>query len=66
MRHYTTRQTIIANSPYIIMILIGAATIAFGFGFTRWTLLGTSVYLFYGIAGAILDHDFCLSLLCIL
>jgi len=52
MREYTRLQTIIANIPYAAMVLLGAATIASGFGFSPWALAGGGAYLAYGIAGA--------------
>lgn len=53
MREYTTSQTVIANVPYVGMIVLGTATIAAGFGFSPLALAGAGIYLAYGVIGAI-------------
>ena len=52
MREYTTREVITANIPYAAMVLIGAVTIAFSFGFIPSALVGAVIYFVYGITGA--------------
>ena len=52
MRNYTKRETISANIPYAAMVLIGAVTIAYAFGFSSLAIAGAVSYLAYGIAGA--------------
>jgi len=53
MREYTTRQTIIANLPYAVMLLLGSVTIASAFGRSTWAWTGAVAYVAYGIAGAV-------------
>ena len=53
MREYSTRQTLIANVPYVAMVLIGAATILLGFGTSPSALAGAVAYVAYGLAGAV-------------
>ncbi|MHC5054594.1 MAG: hypothetical protein ACYTKD_07745 [Planctomycetota bacterium] len=53
MREYSRLQTVIANIPYAVMVLVGAGTIGYGFDSTLWALVGSSSYLAYGIAGAL-------------
>jgi len=53
MREYTRAQTVTANLPYSIMVLVGAAIIASGFGFSPWAVLGAAGYAAYGIGGAV-------------
>ncbi len=52
MREYTKQETISANIPYAAMLLIGAVTIAYAYGFSPSALAGAVSYLAYGIAGA--------------
>ncbi|MCX7011859.1 MAG: hypothetical protein NTW86_04710 [Candidatus Sumerlaeota bacterium] len=52
MREYTRMQTLAANVPYAAMTLLGAGTIALGFGLSPWALAGAGAYFAYGIAGA--------------
>jgi hypothetical protein len=47
----TKSETIVANLPYVAMILMGAGIIAFSFGVTPWALGGAVGYLAYGVAG---------------
>ena len=51
MREYTKLQTIVANLPYVAMILLGTATIAFGFASSPWAWLGAVSYFVYGVIG---------------
>lgn len=51
MREYTNHQTMVANLPYVAMVMLGCATIAFGFDFSRWAVGGAFGYLAYGLAG---------------
>jgi hypothetical protein len=51
MREYTRLQTIVANLPYVTMVLSGAAIIALGFDFRPWSLAGAAGYAAYGAAG---------------
>ena len=53
MKIYTKSQTIIANIPYMAMMLIGAVTIAITFDFSRLALMGAGAYFVYGIVGAL-------------
>jgi len=52
MHEYSKLRTVIANLPYLVMILMGVATIADGFSFSRWAWIGAGAYLAYGVAGA--------------
>jgi hypothetical protein len=52
MREYSRVQTVISNLPYVVMLVLGAATIVYGFGSSRWAWLGAGGYVAYGIAGA--------------
>ena len=52
MKEYTNTQTIIANIPYLAMILIGTAMISYVFDFSPWVFAGAGLYFAYGIAGA--------------
>lgn len=53
MQEYTRRQTIVANLPYVIMIITGVLTIAVGFDFSFRSMVGAGLYLVYGCAGAV-------------
>lgn len=53
MREYTPTQTVIANLPYTVMLLTGAAVIGWGFGFSAGALVGAASYAAYGIGGAV-------------
>ena len=53
MREYTKSETIIANIPYVAMILIGVATIAYAYEFSPLAFTSAGIYLLYGIAGAL-------------
>lgn len=52
MREYSKSETAIANIPYVAMILIGAVTIAYAYGFSVQALVGVAGYFAYGIVGA--------------
>jgi len=52
MREYTTSETLLANVPYMAMVLLGAATLAWGSGHSSWALTGAVSYGLYGIVGA--------------
>jgi len=51
-REYTGLETLSANLPYMVMVVLGTATIAIGFGVTPWALGGAAGYFAYGVAGA--------------
>lgn len=51
MREYSKSDTAIANIPYVAMILIGAVTIAYAYGFSAQAFAGAAAYLAYGIVG---------------
>jgi len=53
MREYKNSQTLLANIPYAAMIILGAATIAFGYGFSSPAVFIAGAYLAYGIIGAV-------------
>jgi hypothetical protein len=53
MQEYTRTQTIVANVPYTVMVVTGAASIAWGFDFSAGALAGAACYLAYGVAGAV-------------
>ena len=53
MREYTKLQTVTANPPYGVMVLIGAGIIAYGFGLSPWALAAAACYFVYGITGAL-------------
>jgi len=53
MREYSRAQTVVANLPYSIMLLTGAAVIAWGFGFSAQALAGAIGYAAYGVLGAV-------------
>lgn len=52
VQQYTRLQTVIANIPYSIMILLGAVIISLGSGFSLTGLIGATGYILYGIAGS--------------
>jgi len=52
VREYTKLETIGANTPYIAMVLLGGATMAYAYGSSAWALTGAAGYLAYGVAGA--------------
>ena len=52
MREYTKSETTVANIPYAAMILLGAVTIAYAYGFTSQAIAWAAAYFAYGIAGA--------------
>jgi hypothetical protein len=53
MREYTRTQTVIANMPYAVMLLTGAAVLAWGFDFSAGALVGAAGYVAYGIGGTV-------------
>ena len=53
MREYSNRETAAANLPYAAMILLGAATIAWGFHLAPWAVAGALAYAVYGAGGAL-------------
>lgn len=53
MREYTASQTVIANLPFIVMLLTGAMIIATVFGFSPRALTAAATYVIYGIGGSI-------------
>lgn len=53
MREYTKQETIIASIPFAGMLLIGAVTIAYAYGFSSSALVGAVSYLVYGVAGVL-------------
>jgi hypothetical protein len=52
-RRYGCLETFVANVPYLVMIVLGTATIVAGFDITPWTLCGAAGYAAYGIVGAL-------------
>ena len=53
MREYSNAETAVANIPYVLMVLLGALTIAYAFSFSFYSLIGAGGYLAYGLLGAI-------------
>jgi len=53
MREYSRRQVFIANLPYAVMVLAGAATIVSVCGTGGRSTAGAVAYLLYGIGGAL-------------
>ena len=53
MKQYTRTQTAIASLPYCIMLLTGAAVIAWGFDFSARAVAGAASYATYGVGGAV-------------
>jgi hypothetical protein len=51
MREYGRREVLVANIPYAAMVLLGALTILFAFGFSAWAVGGAALYAAYGLAG---------------
>ena len=51
-REYTGWETLVANLPYMVMVVLGAGTIAVAFGGTPWALVGAAGYFVYGVVGA--------------
>jgi hypothetical protein len=52
MRQYTALETLVANLPYMAMVVLGTGTIAVSLGATPWALGGAVGYFTYGVAGA--------------
>ena len=53
MRTYSNVQTAIANVPYALMVLSGAATIAWSFHLAAGAVAGAVAYALYGIGGTL-------------
>ena len=53
MHEYSKSETIIANIPYVGMVLLGSVTIASAFAFSAFGLAVAGIYFAYGIAGAL-------------
>jgi len=53
MRQYTNRETLAANLPYAVMVLLGSATIALAFHLTAGAVAGALVYAACGAGGAL-------------
>ena len=53
MKQYTRTQTAIANLPYCIMLLTGAAVITWAFDFSARAVAGAASYAAYGVGGAV-------------
>ena len=66
MREYTNGEKIIANIPYVAMIVMGASTIAFGFGLTAFRHLGRAELRGLRCCRRRVDYDFLVPVLCIL
>jgi hypothetical protein len=52
MRDYSKKDIIIANIPYLGMILLGTVTIAYASVFSAWGIVGACFYFSYGVMGA--------------
>jgi len=53
MREYSLIQTVIANLPYMVMLLIGSIVVACSYSFSTLSLIGAASYIVYGIGGAV-------------
>jgi hypothetical protein len=53
MHEYSKLETIIANIPYVGMVLLGSVTIAYAFVFSAFGLAVAGIYFAYGLAGAL-------------
>jgi hypothetical protein len=53
MRRYSPAQELFNNTPYIVMILLGAVILIFGYGVSAGGLVSAIAYLAYGVAGAV-------------
>jgi len=51
MRKYSNSETLIANIPYFLMLIIGAFTIAISFQYVATAIVGAAVYFVYGVVG---------------
>jgi hypothetical protein len=61
MREYTRVQTVVANLPYVGMVLTGTGILFYSFEPSTWSLIAAACYFLYGIAGAfwiMLDKTF--------
>lgn len=52
-REYTRWETAAANAPYAAMVVLGAATIMWGFHRTPGAVAGALAYAVYGVGGAV-------------
>lgn len=50
---YTAFQTFLHNLPYILMIVLGAAVLAWSFSGSAWASVTAGTYMLYGLAGAV-------------
>ena len=53
MREYSHAQILVANTPYVVMVVLGTLTIAYAYEFSPGMLVGAGCYLAYGIIGAL-------------
>ena len=53
MKEYTRTDTLVANVPYMLVILLGAMIIAFGFSFSFWAWVSAGGFILYGIVGTV-------------
>lgn len=53
MRLYSNTETLLANLPYAVMVLVGGAILAVGGQGERWGWVAAAVYGFYGVGGAL-------------
>jgi hypothetical protein len=53
VHEYSGTETVIANVPYTVMVVTGAALIGWGFGFSTGALAGAAAYVAYGVGGAV-------------
>ena len=51
MRQYTPFYVFAAKLPYVVMVALGAAILAFGFDMVLWAWVAAGLYVAYGIAG---------------
>ena len=51
-REYTGLETLVANLPYMVMVVLGAGTIAVAFDGAPWAFVGAAGYFVYGVVGA--------------
>lgn len=52
-QEHSAPSILVGNLPYVVMILLGATTIALGLRLLWWTWIAASVYLAYGVLGAL-------------
>jgi hypothetical protein len=53
MKTYNAFDTLVANTPYLLMVLAGAATIALALGLDSTALAWAGGYAAYGVAGSL-------------